>query len=362
MSVMLRRAGLLELALFLAGCTEKVLLDDVVRDGGPSDLPVAMDSSWSPGDAACGLKYKPLYYQPQKPQIMVLLDRSACMQTSFDGGTRESAAQNALINVIQTYQTRVKFGFEQFPADKTESQCQSGTCCAGSVSVDPILSNLAWMSSSILGNDPRGASWPSLDSPSHRALAVVQDYLSANSNSSTDAPDDQYVLLVTASEPSCTAETPDACCTSARNAASALGNSGVRIVVLSLGYHPDKKSCLYQISQIGPSLQLPANTKAPYLVNNNDDLTTTLTNFVLAVAQTACTLNTTTPPPSQAQLSVSIGLNPIQQTDGNDQDGWYFANPDRTSIKFSGSACDSYVHSQDSLYIAYTCCGASTCY
>jgi hypothetical protein len=48
---MLRHAGLFGLALFLAGCTEQVLLDDVVRDGGSSDLANAMDSSWSPGDA-----------------------------------------------------------------------------------------------------------------------------------------------------------------------------------------------------------------------------------------------------------------------------------------------------------------------
>jgi hypothetical protein len=171
---------------------------------------------------------------------------------------------------------------------------------------------------------------------------------------------------VTSSEPSCAAETPDACCTSARNAASDLGISGVCIVVLSLGYQPDQKSCLYQISLTGSSLQLPANTKALYSVNSSDDLTAALTNFVLAVAKTACTLNTTTPPPSQAQLSVSIGLNPIQQTDGNNQDGWYFANPNRTSIKFSGSACDSYVNSQDHLYIGYYACSAcgdaTTCY
>jgi hypothetical protein len=352
---MLRHAGLLGLALFLAGCTEQVLLDDVVRDGGSSDLANAMDSSWSPEDAFCWVSYKPLNYQPQKPQVMVLLDRSASMQTSFDSGTRESAAQNALISVIQTYQTRVKFGFEQFPANKSESQCQAGTCCAGSVSVDPAFSNLVLMSNNILGNDPRGASWPSQDSPSHKALAAVQDY-NANSNSSTDAPDDKYVLLVTASEPSCTAETPDACCTSARKAASALGNSGVHIVVLSLGYQPDQKSCLYQISQTG----------SLYPVNSSDELTTALTNFVLAVAKTACTLNTITPPPSQAQLSISIGFNLIQQTDGNNQDGWYFANPDRTSITFSGSACDSYVNSKDPLYIGYYACsacgGLGTCY
>jgi hypothetical protein len=287
---------------------------------------------------------------------MVLLDRSASMQTSFDSGTRESAAQNALISVIQTYQTRVQFGFEQFPANKSESQCQAGTCCAGSVSVDPAFSNLVLMSNNILGNDPRGASWPSQDSPSHKALAVVQDYISANFYFSTDAPAGQYVLLVTASEPSCTAETPDACCTSARKAASALGNSGVRIVVLSLGYQPDQKSCLYQISQTG----------SLYPVNSSDDLTTALTNFVSAVARTSCTLNTSSPPPSQAQLSISIGFNRIQQTDGNNQDGWYFANPDRTSITFSGSACDSYVNSQDSLNIGYYACsacgGSGTCF
>jgi hypothetical protein len=361
---MLRHAGLFGLALFLAGCTEQVLLDDVVRDGGSSDLANAMDSSWSPGDAHCGASYKFLYYQPQKPQVMVLLDRSSSMQTSFDSETRESAAQNALISVIQTYQTRVQFGFEQFPASKSESQCQAGTCCAESVSVYPATSNLVLMSNSILGNDPRGASWPSLDSPSHKALAAVQDCFKYNCT--TDDHDDQYVLLVTASEPSCTAETPDACCTSARKTATDLGNDGVPIIVLSLGYQPDQKSCLYQISQTGGTLQPPANAKKLYSVNNNDELTNALTEFISAVARTSCTLNTSSPPPSQAQLSISIGFNRIQQTDGNNQDGWYFANPDRTSITFSGSACDSYVNSQDTLYIGYyacsACSGSGTCF
>lgn len=357
---MLRRAGLLGLAFTLAGCTEQVLLYDVAQEAGASDRGDAKDASWPTSDAIfCRqpVQYFLLNYQSRTPQIMVLLDRSASMQNPFDVGTRESVVQNALINVIDSYQTRVEFGFEQFPADTTESPCQPGTCCAGSVSVSPNVSNLGRMSNSILCTGPHYTDCvvASTDSPSYAALANVQE---DKSFYSTDNPtEDRYILLVTSSEPSCAAEGHEVC-TSALKSATDLGNNGVRIVVLSVGYQPSQaSSCLYEISQTGSKLPLPANTKALYAAESSYELTNALTEFVSAVSRTACTLDFTTLPPSQAELSVSIGGNyPVLQTDGNTQDGWSFANTtNHTSIRLSGSACEYYMTTQYPIYIGYTC-------
>ncbi len=355
---MVRRAALIGLSLGLAACTEQVVLYDV-GDAGSPDLGAGKDGKWAP-DATCGLIWKTLTYSPQAADVMVVLDRSASMQKPFAGTTREAAAQSALVNAIGMYQKRIKFGFEQFPAADTDPSCQPGACCAEPVSIDPTLSNGAAMSSGIWCSDPHGGacSFTTTDSPSHAALDRVREYYK-----SSYSTDDQYVLLVTSSDPSCAAES-DMACADARNAASDLGNAGVHLYVLSVGYQPDQGSCLYQVSQIGSS-SLPPHTKPLYPANDAYDLTTALSDIFSAVARSACFMTSDYQPPSPA-LTVYAGSSvPVPQVSGSSQDGWFFSDPRRISITFSGSACDDWVKSQltrpDVSYSCSSCDGPNAC-
>ena len=365
---MLGRAALLGIALAAAACTQQVVLEDV-WDAGGTDLPVLKDGPLSPtSDAACGSIYLSLNYRARAAQLMVMLDRSLSMQSSLGTTTRESASESALIGAISKYQSKVKFGFEQFPADgsdKAYAACQHGACCAGSVDVEPQYNALNSISGPLECSDPFNSPCPTPgnDSVSSAALAQMRDYYKSKYPPSSD---DRYLLLVTASEPSCSAYPDDAeACTNAIAAASDLGNLGIRIVVLSVGYQPKAGSCLVRISQTGSSLSPPADTTSLYSPSSVGALNSNVTEFVSAVARTGCTLDSNDVPPSGAQLVVSMGnsTSSIPQVDSTDQNGWSFANSAHTSITFSGTVCDQYVNSQyTNISVGYTCstCGGAT--
>lgn len=359
---MLRRAGLFGLALAFTGCTERIVIDDG-RDGGSSDV-VARDA-WPTADGPCGTGAT-YYYQnlspvPKTVQLLVLLDRSTSMESSFAGTTREAAAQAALITAIKNYQTKVQFGLVQFPADPAEPQCGPDSCCAGPVS-KPALYNLGAMTSSMQCSDPQspGCQATIQDSPSYAALAaalaLVRDSLNPKDPKANDSSVDHYVLLVTSTEPSCAADSQNVCA-NALNAAGDLNNAGVNIAVLSVGYQPIPGSCLYRISQYGSSWATDLSTTSWYTANSLYDLSNAVNGFVLAVAQSACTVNIN-PAPNWAQLFVSIGSKTYQQTDGTNQDGWAFASPARASITLSGSACTDFVNSpgKNQLSVGYYYC------
>jgi hypothetical protein len=363
---MLRRAGVIGLALALAGCTDNLVLNDV-RDTGTS-TDVSKDGAGLGVEAYCGLTKKSIDFVPGSPQIIIVLDRSSSMQSYFGGTTKKMTAQSALVKAVSKYQARIQFGFEQFPSNPSDPQCQPGGCCAGPVDPPPGPNNLPLMTSGIQCSDLAGSSCPSAgsDSPSYLALAAVRDYYKARYQNEP-ADEDRYVLLVTSSEPSCASESHDVCA-SARSAASDLGRlgpPGVRIIVLSLGYVPDQGSCLFKISQTSSSLLKPDNTSYLYTPYSVDDLAYDLDRFFLAVARASCTLTSQTLPPSHAQVTVSIGQDQIQQTDGSSPGGWVYSSPDHTSITLLGQDCDNWVQSQattpDVGYSCSPCGGPNAC-
>ena len=357
---MLRRAGEIGLALVLVSCTQEIVLPDV-HDAGPDGGP-DKDAGWNM-DAYCSPGVNSINYWPQPAQVLVLLDRSTDMQKAFSGTTREAAAQNALSNLVSAFTARIEFGFMAFPPDSMDSPCSSGVCCAGPISVYPDTYTASKMSASILCTGARGygCTMTSTDSPSYAALGSARDYYR-----SKNPDNDAYVLLVTSSEPSCAADSRDVCST-ARNYATDLGESKIRVLVLSVGYQPEPNSCLAQISQKGSS-HLPQGIKALYAVNNTNDLNSTLGDIFDALSKNACTLSSLpVAPPSDAKLSVSIGQDPISQVDSVSQDGWSYASPDHTRISFNGAACTEWLDkSYDSRpYVTYPCsnCGGPVaCY
>jgi hypothetical protein len=134
---------------------------------------------------------------------------------------------------------------------------------------------------------------------------------------------------------------------------------GVRVVVLSVGYALGSNSCLTRISETGSPGLLPAGMNTLYTPSSGSGLSTSVTDFVSAVAKTSCTLNldlNNVPPPEQAQLEMYMGTTSIPQNDAN---GWSFADAGTSTILLSGSACDQFAASQVFLLAGgYTC---STC-
>jgi hypothetical protein len=356
---MVRRAALLGIMLAAGACTDQVLINDMV-DGGGWTWPGGKDAAWPPaGDAACGLIYPPLNnYRSRTAQVVILFDRSGPMQTSFVGSkTRADAAEDALLAAMYDYQARIMFGFAQFPADstdKTYADCQRGYCCAGQIDIKPAYNAYKSISKPLQCADPISfpCPLPSYDSPSNAGLTQVKEFYGKEPNAWDD---DRYVLLVTASEPSCSTSDGSDACSNAVNATVDMGNMGISVVVLSVGYQPGDGSCLVRIRDAGSSLTPPDGTDNLYSPSSWNGLENAVEQFVSAVARTGCTIELTDLPPSGAQLWVSVGGVRVEM---DDQNGWSYVYLDHTSIKLSGWACDSYVRSQSNrpINIGYNAC------
>jgi len=366
---MLCRLSAIGVLLALSGCTESLVFQDMWDAGtfSPSDARDAIGGS--AGDASggnrpdleradglCSSGIRPLHPTPETPQLFILLDRSSAMRAPMGTVKREDAAGDALISAIGQYQGLIKFGFQQFPAGPLEQVPDAGaprTCYAGKVHFQPGFFALLRIKGPLLCDDQPFFQCPeaAADSPSYAGLASINEYYTKRS----DERDPRYVLLVTASEPRCDADSSIDPCDSALNAAAALGNINVRVVVLSVGYQPPPSSCLVKISQRRSRLDVPAGAKSLYTPSTVAELNQQVGELMLAVAKSSCTLKLEWGPPDQAQLVVSLGPNEVPQ---DPTDGWSFPDASKTSIVLSGKACTRYVDpkANDPLSVGYRFC------
>lgn len=358
---MLRRAAVLGFVALAAGCTQEIVLEDM-PDALYRDAGATKDTAPSGGDDAWCARWEPLDYEPRVAQLVIVLDRSLAMQTAFGGTTRAEAAESALMDAINKYQAKVKFGFEQFPADSNDKdygECQRNSCCAGSV-IPTNWNNGPKISGSLqCGDFGSPCPYPSSETASHVALQKVRDFY-YKERVPLEEDNDHYVLLVTASEPYCFSSS-DAC-EQALDAADELGEIGIRVLVLSVGYQPTSSSCLARLSKTGSKLAVPSGLKTLYTLSSVSNLNAAVAEIALALAKTTCTMESSdTPPPDDATVKISVGRTSIPQVDGTAQSGWSFANAERTRIVLSGASCELFVYSWDSVSAGYSCstCGGS---
>jgi hypothetical protein len=359
-SSVLRPVGWFALPWLLAGCTEQVVLDDSIMDASAPEVPASRDVAAGPGiDPRC-VGYAGMTFSPRAARLIISLDRSSTMQGSFAGTTREKATIDALSPMLEKYQYRVKFGYEQFPADSADvyADCRSN-CCAGPVRVPPQYRAAEPIRAAFkcgeTGWNPCPAA--SYDSASNAALEQVRNFYYSQSDRN-----DRYVLLVTAAEPSCATLSGSEACAKALDAADGLGNLGAQIMVLSVGYQPPPGSCLGRISRAGSSLPASANLATLHVATQQDSLNDYVRDLSSSLAETACTLDAFEPPPAWAQVIVSIDRLEIPQVDSSTGNGWSFANSARTTIRLSGTACRQYLTSPTSgVFVGYYCskCGGS---
>ena len=359
---MVRWIGPLVLTTALAGCTDRVLIDDVLDAALAPDAPVAppiLDSAegeqpgrWNPN--ACNTIPKHAHFKPEAADLMILLDRSSTMQGSFAGSySKLGAIESVLTDAINTYQKYIKLGLAEFP----DPACGRLTCCPAKQPVEPGY-NAALIFDDLECYDPQSCLSSSGDSPSHYALAAVQNYHFVND------PQAKYVLLIAASEPSCGGESPDDACNAANVAANTLGNIEIPVVVLTVGYQPSDKSCLVKVSKGGNKISMPTGAKRLYTPPNITDLKDNVSTLFAAVAQSNCTLSTgpTDYVPDDAPITVKLGSSTLSQADCGASSGWCFPSPaSRNEIKLLGSTCDQYLQQAPTfpdVTVDYSC---STC-
>ena len=351
---------ILSLGILAASCAPHVVVERDVPDSGapdaalPQDAPAdslaqadgpnGRDAMWPFfSDASCFPRY--LHPQPQ-PEILIELDRSTNMQATLSNSTRMAAVQTALTREIGVYQNSVKFGYEEFPsAEGGPPSGQCSNCCAGAVTLWPTPSAFDWMNNAINCIDGRSnCKSTSTDSPSHSALQVASDFFNMSQMRQSDA--DQYVMLFTSSEPSCSGQDAAAICQAARNAISGLANNHVQVYVFSVGYPPDKAGCLSDLTKVGSMTTLVT-------VNDYGDLSGRLDGILHTAAASACTMTLDGPPPTNSKLDVYIGPTLVPP------DGWSYTPGARNAITLNSTYCSQYVASMtnDKVVVSYSTCG-----
>ncbi len=284
-------------------------------DGGPS-------SGFCAGGQTHNVQFS------NAPDVIVALDRSASMATTpFATSTRLDQALTGLYQVIQRYQTTVRFGYVGFPGTGS-SGCSNGqSCCASDVMYPTTNGYDAFRFATTC--DPTS---PFCATTSDRPTdAALQGAFSAYNMFDLQSRN-RFVLLVTDGEPMCG---PRSECGNAESEVAMLSNSPTRVDTVVIGIGDGGATCLQQLALSG-GRQLQ---NAPYYhhVSTGSDLQDALSSVVSDLAHTACWIDITSPLSNPDHLGVSIDGVAVPH---NMYDGWDYQGSDKSTIKLSQTWCD----------------------
>jgi hypothetical protein len=172
----------------------------------------------------------------QPADVLILLDRSGSMDTAYGPGTRYQAVATMLSDLVTTYATHVRFGYQEMPGRQgCDAEIVSG-CCASPPLVSIADSNTQAVTAAIASAGPMDG-----NTPTAAALQAALAYF----ESLDDGVVNRFVLLATDGVPNCTlagalsggdaSDVTSAACADALAQVNAMVALGVRVIVLSLG-------------------------------------------------------------------------------------------------------------------------------
>jgi hypothetical protein len=286
---------------------------------------------------------------PSVVDVLMVLDGSDSMGIGFGSGTRYSTLADLLSNLVGDYQSRIRFGFAQFPG--SDALCSGKTvtgCCAGPPAVGVAPNNGAAVQQAVKDVLPLAG-----NTPTASALRRAHDYYAGLVDDATH----RYVLLATDGLPSCTlsgalssnqpSETDGGvsdACQDAVAEVQALVRDGINVLVLAVGAEltddPEgPPNCLDQMAQAG-GMQSSAGREY-YSAASPESLQETLEQIFGGVERTSCFLELDPPPPSPTLVAVYLDGQEIPR---NPDHGWDFdlvGDADPTSrIRILGEYCD----------------------
>ena len=297
--------------------------------------------------------------------VLIVLDASESMGIAFGPGTRYSVLANLLSNLVDAYQSRIRFGLARYPGADALCLGQAVVgCCAGPPSVEVALGDGEAMqealSSGLLlaGNTPTAS-----------ALSRASDYYAGLN----DGIVDRFVLLATDGLPSCTlsgqlsSNSPgdadsgvSSPCQEAVDQVQALSNQGINVLVLAVGAEPTDNpagppDCLDQMAQVGGMPSSPSGL-AYYSAASPEALQTTIESIFGGLVNLSCRFELDPAPTASAVVSVELDGQPIPR-DLNHNDGWDFDSPGAMGyVRIFGEYCDLIRHFRYSTVGAsYTC-------
>jgi hypothetical protein len=296
---------------------------------------------------------------PIQTDMLIVFDRSESMGIALGQGTRYSVLAGVLSNLVDAYQSWIRFGFAQFPgADSAcPGQVVSG-CCAGPPSAGVAPDNGAAVQQALTNVLPLAG-----NAPTAMALQRAREYYAGLA----DTVPNRYVLLATDGLPSCTlsgalssSQPADAdaglsdACQDALEQVQALANDDIKVVVLAVGADSGDDpagppQCLEQMAQAGG---MPY-----YSASDPDDLQTTIEKIFGAGEQNSCLIDLNPPPLSPDLVFVYLDGEQIPR---NQEDGWDFDPAadagDTQYIRIFGEYCEQIEHFRyHTIQVRYGC-------
>ena len=283
-------------------------------DGGPSS-----------GFCAGGFTHNVQF--TNAPDVIVALDRSSSMATTpFGSSTRLDQALTGLYQVIQRYQTIVRFGYVGFPGPS----CPSGQSCCASDPMYPTTNGLQLFRFNTYCDPTSPASCATTsDRPADAALRAASDVYGNFDLQSRN----RFVLLVTDGEPMCASRSQ---CNDAEMEIAMASGFPTRFDTVVIGIGDGGANCLQKLA-LSSGRHL-SNPPYYYDVSTVTDLQEALLSAVADLAQTACLIDITTPLSNGDRLGVSIDGVTVPH---NTYEGWDYQGQDKSTIKLAGSWCET---------------------
>ncbi len=312
--------------------------------GSPADLTVG---GIPEGGMTCGDQTMPLPFEPTTPDVLIVFDRSGSMNGKFGTGTRYTVEAMVLKEVVAAYETRVRFGFSQFPSKG--GVCPAGyamSCCADRPSVEVGFGNAAAISKAIDDAGPVNG-----NTPTSEALRFAREYY----ENLVDGIRARYVLLSTDGQPTCDimgassnppfggGMTTWKGCDDAKAEAAKLAAMGVKVIALgvaineTMGGFFKPLDCLEDIAQMGGAPQ-PGAPPSYYDAKDPVTLRSALDSILGGVTKPSCLIELTAPPPDPTKVAVFFDKRQIPW-DPTHVNGWDFEPGTTDKIRIYGASC-----------------------
>jgi hypothetical protein len=347
------------LAILLAACQQRVVLDDLGPDAGQpgtGGITGGGKGGVGPSDASAdghcfGNLGPPIVATADRPFVLVALDRSSEMtgtqlvdsdNSEFNDAVTDLSAQVGSYAPSAQHVSRraIDFAYLEFPEG---TDCATPGCCA-SIG-DPADSYQAFVDATMTCDSATNTCGPSTNHPIAAALSSAQDFFNFGAGSGGQA-EERYVLLVTDDAPdgNCSGTQND--CQAAQGQVYALSsNLNVTTIVVYVGTAPNS-SCFQNLAEVQGGGPPPyyGDSSLYYNPSTADDLQKKIATVILAMAQGACRFTLSSVPSEPSDLTVSQGTMSIPPDSRN---GWtYDTQTGGPRLILRGSACSNYLMSQ----------------
>jgi hypothetical protein len=268
------------------------------------------------------------------PYLVISFDRSSSMGTPFGDGTRLSITQQAVRDVVKTFQGAVYFGYQEFPVNG--AACPGGpSCCASTVSA-PVVDSFDLVDRKMNECEMRGTCSTSPSTPTAEALSQCR----AVYNTSGSSANDRFILLVTDGEPSCgRPRDMMSPCQDAIIELTTLNNDlNIKTAVVGVSEEVAHSDCLNDMASAGgmprPGAQSYYAGRDPMLLRQY------IGETVRSIARRSCRIDVLSSPPDPAETVTLLFDNKPVQRDTNEKNGWNFDGTTTVQINLFGEACD----------------------